>query len=112
MLNRLNDLLHIPQIEEYGDGMADRRGINRRRWKAIRIKVLERDRCRKCGRAGRLECDYVLPVAAGESKYDLWNLQALYGRCHISKSRAENRKRQERITPLGSGWRRLVDELL
>ena len=88
--------------------MADRRGIKRWRWKAIRIKVLERDRCRKCGRAGRLECDHVLPVAAGGCKYDLSNLQALCRRCHISKSRAENRMRQERITPLGTGWRRLV----
>ena len=94
--------------------MADRRGIDRRRWEAIRIRILERDgyRCRRCGRAGRLECDHVRPVEQGGAKYDPANLQVLCRGCHISKTRAENRKRQERITPLGSGWRRLVEELL
>ena len=38
-----------------------------RRWRALRLFVFNRDgwRCRVCGRAGRLECDHVVPLHRG-----------------------------------------------
>ena len=56
--------------------------------------VKERDgwRCRKCGKAGRLEADHVTPLDRGGAPFDLANGQALCVRCHVIKTRAENRR--------------------
>lgn len=88
--------------------------IDRRKWAVVRREVLERDgyRCRRCGRAGRLEVDHVKPIAAGGSLYDLDNLQSLCRPCHFDKTRQENQARQDQLTPQRGAWRDLVSELL
>ena len=65
---------------------------NDRRWRALRLVILERDgwRCRQCGGAGRLEVDHVTPLARGGARYDPDNLQTLDRACHVKKTRHEN----------------------
>ena len=65
--------------------------LHQRRWRIVRRAVFDRDgwRCRKCGRAGRLECDHVDP-SPGRNPFDKANLQALCRGCHIAKTRDEN----------------------
>ena len=50
--------------------------LNARRWDAVRRTVFERDgwRCRKCGRAGRLEVDHVVPLKRGRRSVGATNL--------------------------------------
>ena len=83
--------------------------LDRRRWAAVRRAVFRRDgyRCRKCGRAGRLECDHVLPLDNGGDPYDLANLQTLCRGCHVAKTAGEN----ERPDPARDAWRALVAEI-
>lgn len=76
-----------------------------RLWWAVRRRVLERDgfRCRKCGRAGRLEVDHIRPLHHhGDDSLD--NLQTLCRGCHIDKTAAENSR-----TPGQVEWRRRVN---
>ena len=84
-----------------------------RRWKAVRRVVFKRDnwRCVMCGRAGRLECDHVVPLEhePGQNPYDPDGCQALCRRCHVEKTRQENRREP---TPAESAWRELVAEIL
>ena len=65
--------------------------LDPRRWAALRLRIFERDgyRCRKCGRAGRLECDHVTPLEAGGAEWDPANLQTLCRRCHLAKTDRE-----------------------
>ena len=67
--------------------------MDRARWAAVRRAVFERDghRCRKCGAAGRLECDHRVPVNQGGDPWDLAGMQTLCRSCHIAKSRRERR---------------------
>lgn len=64
----------------------------RKRWRLVRQKVLERDgwRCVKCGKAGRLEVDHQTPLDAGGDVYAMDNLQTLCRACHIAKTASEN----------------------
>ena len=82
-------------------------------WTAVRRTVFERDgyRCVMCGRAGRLECDHVTPLQRepGQDPFDPNGLQTLCRRCHIDKTRGENRREP---TPAEAAWRKLVNELL
>ena len=41
--------------------------LHARRWARVRRAVLRRDRfrCQSCGRAGRLECDHIVPLDKG-----------------------------------------------
>ena len=82
------------------------------RWAAVRREAFKRDgyRCRCCGRAGRLECDHVVPLDADprQDPYDLSGLQTLCRACHIAKTADENRRP---LTPAELAWRELVDEL-
>ena len=73
--------------------------IDRRAWAVIRRLALDRDgwRCRmllpdgtRCGRAGRLEVDHVIPLDRGGPPLDLSNLQSLCRPCHFAKSSTEN----------------------
>ena len=82
-----------------------------KRWQYVRRQVFERDgwRCLRCGRAGRLECDHVLPLDRGGDPWDMANLQTLCRICHIAKTAAENRRAP---TPAESAWRELVAEML
>ena len=84
--------------------------FNKARWAAVRRVVLERDGwwCLKCGRAGRLEVDHVVPLKRGGDPGALTNLQALCRACHIEKTRRENRRE---LTPAESAWRDLVAQL-
>ena len=60
----------------------------------LRLRIFERDgwRCRNCGRAGRLECDHVVPMHRGGDPWDPGNLQALCRECHLAKSAREASK--------------------
>lgn len=63
-----------------------------KRWKALRVEILERDGycCRSCGCRGRLEVDHIKPVRTHpELSYDPGNLQALCPSCHTKKTRIE-----------------------
>ena len=86
--------------------------LDRHRWAAVRLEVLERDgyRCRACGRAGRLEVDHIVPMYRGGNPYDLAGLQALCVACHIAKSRRENPARRD-PSPQAKAWARCVAEL-
>ena len=63
------------------------------RWRRVRRAVINRDgwRCRKCNRAARLEVDHIDP-SPGRDPFDMANLQTLCRGCHISKTRAENKR--------------------
>ena len=82
--------------------------MNWKRWAVVRLEVFDRDgyRCVKCGRAGRLECDHVNPIAWGGLVYDKGNLQSLCRGCHIAKTRGE---RYKPISPAALKWRALVE---
>ena len=84
--------------------------LDRHRWALVRLRVFERDnwRCRRCGRAGRLECDHVVPLHRGGAEYAPENLQTLCRRCHIAKTASEN----ERPDPARDAWRKLMRELV
>ena len=81
------------------------------RWRRTHRQIFERHgyRCRSCGRAGRLECDHVIPLEAGGDPYDLSNLQALCRGCHIAKTRREGPPR--RVPEPVAAWHRLVEAL-
>ena len=74
------------------------------RWRALRLVIFDRDgwRCRTCGRAGRLECDHVVPLHAGGKPWDQANLQTLCRDCHREKSRTEQ---QTPDPPDVAAWR-------
>ena len=86
------------------------RVVPHRVWQAIRMRVFTRDkwRCRECGRAGRLECDHVVPIHRGGHPTDLSNLQSLCRGCHIAKTRMEN---AEAVNPERAAWLRKVEEI-
>lgn len=88
------------------------------RWNAVRAAVFRRDgwRCRKCGKAGRLECDHVQPLERDpeQDPYDIDGLQTLCRSCHIEKSRRERAEAETRrpVAPGVAAWRELVAELV
>ena len=67
-----------------------------KRWQYVRRQVFERDgyRCVRCGRAGRLECDHIIPLERepGQDPYAVDGCQALCRDCHIAKTATENRR--------------------
>lgn len=85
------------------------------RWAALRRAVLERDgyRCVRCGKAGRLEVDHIVPTWRDHSERNIWRmegLQALCRPCHFAKTRSEfNELRPPK--PQRKAWRELVGEL-
>ena len=86
-------------------------------WERTRRAVFARDgfRCRCCGRAGRLECDHVVPLWRDplQDAYNPANCQALTRGCHIAKTRRERAERDQGrpVAPAVAEWRRLVAEL-
>tara|TARA_R110000787_G_scaffold240167_1_gene346406 strand:+ start:215 stop:1036 length:822 start_codon:yes stop_codon:yes gene_type:complete len=63
-----------------------------KRWKALRMEILERDgfKCCHCSAKGRLEVDHIQPVRSHpELSYEPRNLQSLCGSCHTRKTRIE-----------------------
>ena len=91
--------------------------LDRGRWERTRRAVFARDgyRCRCCGRAGRLECDHVVPLERdpGQDPYDPNGCQTLARACHIAKTRRERAERERRrpVAPAVAAWGRLVAEL-
>ena len=84
--------------------------LDRKRWQLLRLRIFERDgwRCCSCGRAGRLECDHVVPLAKGGDAYDRSNLQTLCTGCHIKKTRIDMGHEPD---PAREAWRELVAEI-
>ena len=84
--------------------------LNARRWSTIRRAVFDRDgwRCVMCGRAGRLECDHVVPLQwePDQDPYDPAGLQTLCRSCHIAKTRDENMN-PDRLT-----WNDYINEIM
>ena len=84
-----------------------------KRWQATRRRVFERDgwRCRRCGRAGRLEADHIarLEDEPGLDPYDMDNLQSPCRGCHIDKTAEENRRP---MTAKELEWQRFIEELM
>lgn len=82
------------------------------RWKALRMKVLERDdwRCVQCGERRRLEVDHVQSVRTRpDLAWSIDNLQCLCGGCHARKTRIEIGL--GRPNPAREAWKSLVREL-
>ena len=95
--------------------MSWRKGeaVNRRRWAKVRRLVFQRDgyRCQAegCGRAGRLECDHLVPlhVDPNQDPYNLDGLRTLCRSCHIRVTAEQNRRHD----PARDAWRALVAEV-
>ena len=83
--------------------------LDRRRLAALRWHVLRRDgfRCRRCGRAGRLEVHHQVPIEAGGAPYDDANCITLCRGCHIRHHQAE---REANLPPDVREWRSLLDK--
>ena len=84
--------------------------LDRKRWALQRLKIMARDlwRCCKCGRAGRLECDHVVPLHKNGAPYDPDNLQALCTDCHRQKTLEDNGHGPD---PEREAWQELVAEI-
>ncbi|OLS50589.1 HNH endonuclease [Rhodovulum sulfidophilum] len=66
--------------------------LRTKRWRALRMQILERDgfRCVCCGKRGRLEVDHIQPVRTHpELAFARGNLQSLCPACHTRKTRVE-----------------------
>ena len=84
------------------------------RWRLLRRRIFDRDgwRCQSCGKAGRLECDHILPVHKGGEFWEPSNLQALCRPCHFAKTARENSRRKHELLPVHRQmWRDMVTEL-
>ena len=82
------------------------------RWKALRLKALERDewRCVQCNERRGLEVDHVLPVRdRPDLAWSIDNLQCLCGRCHARKTRLDIGL--GRPNPARDAWKSLVRDL-
>ena len=94
--------------------MSWRKGepINRTRWRAVRLKALDRDNwgCVQCGRKGRLEVDHITPLDWGGEPFDLTNVQTLCRPCHFDKTRSERPLRT--VTPEQRAWKDFINERL
>ncbi len=80
-----------------------KRVYNTRRWRRLRLLILERDRrrCTRCGGSGRLEVHHVRPVARGGDPFDADNLRTLCRRCHFEAEPVRQ--------SAGVAWRRSLD---
>ena len=74
--------------------MSWRRGIkpDRKRWRKLRLAVLDAQgwTCQRCGGWGH-NVDHIKPMDDGGAVYELANLQCLCKKCHIQKTKLENR---------------------
>ena len=78
----------------------------------LRKLAKDRDgwRCVKCGRAGRLEVDHIVPVFKGGAMWELDNLQTLCRTpCHFAKSAGERSRPKSAAV---QEWAKLVNELV
>lgn len=91
-----------------------KRVTSTKRWKILRMAVIERDgfRCKKCGARGRLEVDHIKPVRTHPAlAFDPQNLQALCPSCHTSKTRVECGHPPPIATPARDAWQKAVRAL-
>ena len=86
--------------------MSQQKIYGTHRWRCIRRVVLERDgyRCCKCGKAGSLEIDHIVPLNQGCDPWARDNLQSLCRGCHIRKTASEN----TRPDPRDPAWLALL----
>ena len=82
-----------------------------RRWRALRLSILERDRCcQECGSRRRLEVHHVRRVRDHpEAAFDPEFLQTLCGVCHARQTRHEVTGKVE--DPERAKWRAAVREI-
>ena len=86
--------------------------LSRRRWAQVRRRVFDRNgyRCKVCGKAGKLECDHVIPLEDGGDMWDPDNLQAICRGCHIDKT-ARARLAKRRTDPRVDAWFKFAGEI-
>ena len=76
--------------------LVDIRGLDRGKWNAIRLQVIERDdgKCQMCGNiAMHPTVDHIIPLfVEPEKAYDLDNLQTLCKKDHRRKTAEDNIK--------------------
>lgn len=86
-----------------------------KRWKVLRMAILERDgwACVDCGtRKGRLEIDHIKPVRTHpELAYDPDNCATRCQTCHIRKTKIECGYSAPEISPDRKAWAKAVAEL-
>ena len=84
--------------------------LNRKRWQLLRLRAFERDawRCVRCGRAGRLEADHIVPLHKGGAPYALDNIQSLCSDDHRQKTLEDSGHGPD---PERAAWQKLVAEL-
>ena len=75
-------------------GKSGRQVYRSREWQIVRLKVFKRDdwRCVRCGKAGRLECDHIRPIAKRGDWFAMSNLRTVCRNCHIELTAEENAK--------------------
>ena len=86
--------------------------LDRRKWQAVRLRVLDAAgwRCSVCGKYSN-EVDHLTPLDRGGAPYDETNLQALcggIGGCHAAKTRLDTGRER---TPAELEWDLYVSEL-
>lgn len=84
--------------------------LHAERWQATRRAVFARDgyRCRRCGKAGRLEAHHEPPLNDGtRNPYDIAGIVTMCRACHIERHRGPRRE----LTPDEAAWQKLVAEL-
>ena len=91
-------------------GSRHHAALNRKRWALLRLRIFERDnwRCVRCGKAGRLQADHIVPLAKGGAPYALDNLQTLCSEDHRLKTQADNGHGPD---PEREAWAELVAEI-
>ena len=80
-----------------------------KRWENFRRRILERDNwtCRECRKYGH-HVDHIRPLHKGGDPWAADNVQVLCWRCHVKKTRQENRRK---LTPAEAEWAAFADEL-
>lgn len=71
---------------------------NSLRWRKIKeIKLLNNNRCDKCGSFTRLEVHHIIPPRGNtELFYNLDNLQTLCSKCHLEETKREIQERKHK----------------
>ena len=82
--------------------------LDARRWARTRKAAFDRDgwRCRRCGKAGRLEGHHDPPLGPDVDPYDVAGVVTLCRDCHVAHHRHENEP------PGAADWRAFIAEML
>ena len=81
--------------------------LDPRRWERAKRTAHKRDgwRCRRCGRAGRLEGHHEPLLREGADPYEVDGIVTLCRSCHIERHRGDH------VSPAQRAWRELVADL-